>query len=171
MFSVMKLLDKLMEELCEVGYAASKCKQYGMDLFYPDYGRNNDKLAQEVGDLLGVIDQLIDHSHIDRRIVDAYRRAKAKKMTAFDSNPPRTVAGISANFRHPDEYKQAEAGPENRKPMSNPRDVDSPVFKAVWNAIRKWDIGDPERYTGHMGATGSHVQQILDAVNAPQPRN
>jgi hypothetical protein len=43
--------------------------------------------------------------------------------------------------------------------------LDSPLFMAVWNCIKKWDINVPNAYAGYCGATGNHVRAILDALN------
>ena len=48
-------------------------------------------------------------------------------------------------------------------------DLESPMFNAVWNAIKKWDI---QRVygAGYAGATGTDVMTILNALkNAPSP--
>jgi hypothetical protein len=45
---------------------------------------------------------------------------------------------------------------------------DDPMFDAIWNVIKSWDIAVPEYYSGYTGAMGNHVQLILDAINAHQ---
>lgn len=49
-------------------------------------------------------------------------------------------------------------------PDPTPQMLVSPVFEAVWQKIKRWDINVPDVYTGHMGATGNHVRAILDAL-------
>lgn len=46
-----------------------------------------------------------------------------------------------------------------------PEQLASPEFEAIWQAIKSWDIGVPERYVGHTGALGNHVVVILDALS------
>lgn len=42
-----------------------------------------------------------------------------------------------------------------------PEDLRDPIFKAIWERIKKWDIDD-----GHGGceATGNHAKAIFEAV-------
>lgn len=39
-----------------------------------------------------------------------------------------------------------------------------PLFEAIWQVIRTWDINVPEQYNGYTGATGNHARAIYDAV-------
>lgn len=41
-------------------------------------------------------------------------------------------------------------------------DLDSPLFKAIWDIIKTWDINVPSQYEGYSGSTGNHVMMILD---------
>lgn len=43
-------------------------------------------------------------------------------------------------------------------------EVESPLFKAIWKAIKTWDINVPEEYKGYCGATGNHVMAIVDSI-------
>ena len=45
-----------------------------------------------------------------------------------------------------------------------PDELKSPLFEAVWQTIKTWDINVPEEYEGYCGATGNHVCAILDAL-------
>lgn len=45
-----------------------------------------------------------------------------------------------------------------------PEELTDPLFEAIWQAIKKWDINVPDQYNGYSGATGNHVCAILDAV-------
>ncbi len=47
-----------------------------------------------------------------------------------------------------------------------PRELDDPMFNAIWDVIKSWDINVPHAYYGYCGATGNHVATILDAVAA-----
>ena len=47
-----------------------------------------------------------------------------------------------------------------------PEELKDPIFEAIWQAIKTWDINVPEEYDGYSGATGNHVCAILDAVRA-----
>lgn len=52
--------------------------------------------------------------------------------------------------------------------MPNPteQDLKSPLFEAIWQAIKNWDVNVPSSYGGYCGATGSHVKIILDSILA-----
>ena len=55
------------------------------------------------------------------------------------------------------------------KPMPNPTAMDlvDPLFDAIWNATKTWDVNVPEYYDGYYcGLNGSHVMLILEAVRA-----
>ncbi len=49
-----------------------------------------------------------------------------------------------------------------------PEELKSPLFNAIWQEIKSWDINVPSEYSGYSGATGNHVCAILDAVRAPR---
>lgn len=42
-------------------------------------------------------------------------------------------------------------------------DLESPIFNAIWEAIKKWDI-QREYGAGYAGATGTDVMTIIDAL-------
>jgi hypothetical protein len=47
-----------------------------------------------------------------------------------------------------------------------PKELTSPLFESIWQAIKSWDINVPEEYSGYTGATGNHVCAILDVFTA-----
>jgi hypothetical protein len=49
-------------------------------------------------------------------------------------------------------------------PNPTPEQLNDPVFKAIWETIKSWDINVPEYYQGYCGATGSHVILIINAL-------
>jgi hypothetical protein len=49
-------------------------------------------------------------------------------------------------------------------PDPTPEMVESEEFKVVWDCIKRWDINVPNAYGGYCGATGNHVQAILDSL-------
>lgn len=51
-------------------------------------------------------------------------------------------------------------------PNPTPEQLASPEFEAIWSVIKSWDINVPEFYDGYMGANGSHVALILNALAA-----
>lgn len=42
--------------------------------------------------------------------------------------------------------------------------IASPVFEAIWQTIKTWDVAVPAAYSGYCGATGNHVRAIMDAL-------
>jgi len=50
--------------------------------------------------------------------------------------------------------------------MPNPtqEQLSDPVFNAIWQTIKSWDVNVPEYYRGYCGASGSHVVLILNAL-------
>ena len=57
--------------------------------------------------------------------------------------------------------------------MPNPseEDLNDPMFEAIWQRIKDWDINVPSYYNGYCGANGSHVMLILNALRDMQPTN
>lgn len=56
-------------------------------------------------------------------------------------------------------------------PDPTPEMLESPLFEAIWQCIKSWDINVPEAYGGYCGATGNHVRAILDAISDYQAEN
>lgn len=74
-----ELLILLIEECGEVIQAATKCLRFGYDHIEQLYGQNSQVLAQEVGDLEGVIEAL----QLDNGVVSAYKKLKIAKAERF----------------------------------------------------------------------------------------
>lgn len=70
-----EMLILLIEECGEVIQAATKCLRFGWDRNFPDYGVNHEVLAKEVGDVLGVIDDL----NLRKDIILTFREIKMCK--------------------------------------------------------------------------------------------
>src|SRR5258706_861329 len=70
------LLIGLTEECAEVIHAATKCLRFGFHRVHLPYGVNDEVLAQEVGDLLAIIEAL----PLDTGIINAYKKLKIAKM-------------------------------------------------------------------------------------------
>lgn len=41
---------------------------------------------------------------------------------------------------------------------------DDPIFDAIFNTIKSWDVNVPKAYDGYCGANGNHVRAIYCAV-------
>lgn len=56
-----------------------------------------------------------------------------------------------------------------RNEMPNPTEHEylyDPIFNAIWQVTKTWDVNAPEYYEGYCGFNGSHVKIIMDAVKA-----
>jgi len=51
-------------------------------------------------------------------------------------------------------------------PWPDPTDemLVDPIFEAIWQTIKSWDVNVPGAYSGYSGATGNHARAILEAV-------
>lgn len=61
-----------------------------------------------------------------------------------------------------------EANPGAKAPWLDPTPemLEDPIFEAIWQTIKKWDINVPSQYSGYCGATGNHARAIFDAISA-----
>lgn len=55
-------------------------------------------------------------------------------------------------------------------PTPTPEDLESELFNALWETMKKWDINVPEYYRGYCGCNGSHIKILLDVLK-PVIRN
>jgi hypothetical protein len=77
--------------------------------------------------------------------------------------------------RHPDpQYTRDELNELRRRDKLEPATFNyseptkemlrDPLWNAIWDEIKTWDIRVPTEYTGYMGATGNHVTAIFKAL-------
>lgn len=58
-------------------------------------------------------------------------------------------------------YKDADPTPEL---------LSDPVWNAIWEVIKSWDVNVPDAYSGYMEANGNHATMIFQAIRAvPSP--
>jgi len=79
------LLVCLTEECGEISKAAAKALRFGIARGTPDYGRNDQVLALEIGDLLGIVDELLKRGILDPKIIEHSRHQKIAKITRLRS--------------------------------------------------------------------------------------
>lgn len=81
MYLVERLLI-LAEECAEVTQCVSKILRFGVDTpnYYKPEVTNRDNLAAEIGDVVGLINILIDYGLITRDEIDAQAERKIEKM-------------------------------------------------------------------------------------------
>ncbi len=74
-----EVLVVLIEECAEVIQAATKCLRFGWDRNHPGYGVNHEVLAKELGDLLGMADQL----PLRQDVIKDFRDMKLRKAERY----------------------------------------------------------------------------------------
>lgn len=57
-----------------------------------------------------------------------------------------------------------EGGGMSHWPDPTPEMLKDPLFNAIWEVIKTWDVNVPQIYGGYCGATGNHARAIFDAV-------
>ena len=84
-------LITLAEECAEVIQVVSKIQRFGATSFHPETGVSNlDKLNQEIGDMLTMVDLLVNEGLLDKlKIQNAkiYKRAKFAKFSIHKPAP------------------------------------------------------------------------------------
>jgi NTP pyrophosphatase (non-canonical NTP hydrolase) len=75
------------EECAEVTQAISKVLRFGTEKRWPDdYApTNREKLEEEIGDLLAMIDILIEKAYLSDSFVNAARKNKKEKLKKWSS--------------------------------------------------------------------------------------
>ncbi len=74
----------LQEECAEVTQAISKCFRFGIDQQYQDQV-NRERLEQEIGDLLAMVDILVDKSVVCRDNLDKAKARKIEKLHTWSN--------------------------------------------------------------------------------------
>lgn len=81
-----EILDITQEECAEVVVAVSKISRFGLDNYKPGKPKTNrEHLEEEVGDLLAMVDLMIEHKIIDINSVDVARAAKKDKLKQWSN--------------------------------------------------------------------------------------
>ena len=81
-----EILDITQEECAEVVVAVSKISRFGIDNFKPGKPKTNrEHLEEEVGDLLAMVDLMVEHKIIDINSVDVARAAKKDKLKKWSN--------------------------------------------------------------------------------------
>ena len=78
---IQEALDILQEECGEVIVEVSKCRRFGLDsLHYKTGIKHATMLETEVGDVLALVDILIDQGILDPLTLDIAKQAKKEKL-------------------------------------------------------------------------------------------
>jgi NTP pyrophosphatase (non-canonical NTP hydrolase) len=81
-----EILDITQEECAEVVVAVSKISRFGIDNLKPGKPKTNrEHLEEEVGDLMAMIDLMIEYKIIDINNVDIARAAKKDKLKQWSN--------------------------------------------------------------------------------------
>lgn len=78
---VQEALDILQEECAEVIVEISKCRRFGLDSFHYKTGiKHSAMLETEVGDVLALVDILVEQGMLDLNTLDIAKEAKKDKL-------------------------------------------------------------------------------------------
>jgi NTP pyrophosphatase (non-canonical NTP hydrolase) len=81
-----EILDITQEECAEVVVAVSKISRFGIDNLKPGKPKTNrEHLEEEVGDLLAMVDLMIEHNIIDNDSINIARAAKKDKLKKWSN--------------------------------------------------------------------------------------
>jgi hypothetical protein len=80
----------------------------------------------------------------------------------------RVMAAIEQKDSVPPSSEAKAISIYEQKDMPNPTEeqLSDPVFNAIWDVIKHWDVNVPAYYQGYCGASGSHVMLIWNALKA-----
>ena len=83
---IKEILCITQEECAEVSQSVSKIFRFGWESKHPKTGVNNrEHLEEEIGDLLAMVDILVEKCIISDGAVNAARKAKREKLKAWSS--------------------------------------------------------------------------------------
>jgi len=81
-----EVMDILQEECAEVIQALSKISRFGLDNLKPGKPKTNRAhLEDEIGDVLAMVDILLEMSVIDRQNLEIAKRAKIEKLKKWSN--------------------------------------------------------------------------------------
>lgn len=81
-----EILDITQEECAEVVVAISKISRFGIDNFKPGKPKTNrEHLEEELGDLLCMVDLLLENKVVNQENIEMARKAKREKLTQWSS--------------------------------------------------------------------------------------
>jgi NTP pyrophosphatase (non-canonical NTP hydrolase) len=89
MSKVNEILDILQEECAEVIQSVSKCRRFGLNNRYLNgAGTQRDELVKEIGDVVAMIELLMEHGVVTDAEIDLAKQNKFNKLrkwsTIFD---------------------------------------------------------------------------------------
>jgi hypothetical protein len=83
---VQETLDILQEECAEVIVEVSKCRRFGLDSAHYKTGQlHSEMLANEIGDVLAMVDILLDQGILDQSKLDVAKQSKKDKLKLWSN--------------------------------------------------------------------------------------
>ncbi len=83
---IQETLDILQEECAEVIVEVSKCRRFGFDSIHAKTGiKHNTMLEMEIGDMLAMVDILIDQGVVDPTVLDVAKENKKEKLKLWSN--------------------------------------------------------------------------------------
>jgi NTP pyrophosphatase (non-canonical NTP hydrolase) len=81
-----EVMNILSEECAEVVVAVSKCHRFGMDNYKPGKPKTNrEHLEEEIGDLLAMVDIMLDKGIVTADNLEAAKIAKIEKLKKWST--------------------------------------------------------------------------------------
>jgi NTP pyrophosphatase (non-canonical NTP hydrolase) len=81
-----EILDITQEECAEVVVAISKISRFGIDNYKPGKPKTNrEHLEEELGDLLAMVDLMLDNNVVNQENIDIARKAKKEKLKLWST--------------------------------------------------------------------------------------
>ena len=80
---VQEIMDILQEECGELVTAVSKVRRFGLENSYKDGGTQRHHLTQEAGDVMLLIDYLVEHNIFTQAELDAAKLRKQEKLKVW----------------------------------------------------------------------------------------
>ncbi len=83
---VNEILNILQEECAEVIQMVSKCRRFGIDnIHIKSEMPNRDKLTEEIGDMLAMVELLVENNVLTREQLDEAKLAKIEKLKKWST--------------------------------------------------------------------------------------
>lgn len=83
---IQETLDILQEECAEVIVEISKCRRFGLDSYHYKTGvKHRDMLEMEIGDVLAMVDILIEHNFVDKDRLNLAKETKRNKLKTWSN--------------------------------------------------------------------------------------
>ena len=78
-----EILDITQEECAEVIQSISKCRRFGINNSHKNGQTQRENLTQEIGDMLCMIDLMLEHNIVDLKEVEIAKQTKRIKLTKW----------------------------------------------------------------------------------------